>query len=441
MTAIAIDQPGSAYLRRRSRDRRTFWILLIITVLGLVWRLSFASNVNWSKPDNVSRLVGDEPGYDMFATDLLEGKFFIYPFRTPVYPMFLAAVYWCFGHSPAAVLVVQSVLSAAAIPLTYWLGRYVTGRGASLIAAAMVAAHYELVWISNKLYSETVFTALLLLSVITFYRAIHRPTVWRWSVSGVLLGVLNLCRPTGGLMPIAMFFGLPWRWKLSKKVRSIFIYGLAMLLPIIPWTIHNWRQYHVFMPFSLSIANLYHGSPEFYNELQKGKTVLDMWFGGPLDPKANGGHSAHTFEGDKYFHDRAIKSIKAEPGVWFIYCVKKAGYVWFGNPAIDWPWAYRQYYGKGRQIGVLITRLYVPGAVVAIAWLWWRKKLRRFLPLFMIAAYFTAVHAVMYSESRYGHPMAPFLSLLMGAMLVDLKRWYFERRADRKTSREQLAIA
>jgi hypothetical protein len=55
-----------------------------------------------------------------------------------------------------------------------------------------------------------------------------------------------------------------------------------------------------------------------------------------LNPERNGGHDPFTIDGDQYFTRRALQSIRAEPGVYVAYSLKKTGYFWLGNPAAEW---------------------------------------------------------------------------------------------------------
>ncbi|CAN5406290.1 hypothetical protein BH10PLA1_BH10PLA1_00130 [soil metagenome] len=403
------------------RWRTSSVLLLIITLAGLGYRLALVAQINHASPDNVSRLSGDEPGYDGIAMELLHGEFFKWPFRVPVYPTFVAAVYVCFGHSPAAVIVVQALLSACIIPLTYWLGSYVAGRTAALIGAGFVAVNYEMAFQSTRIYSEVVFTVLLLLMVLTFYHAQRHPTAKRFTLSGVLLGLMNLCRPTGLLLPVALAAALPSRWPFFRRARLIAVLTLAMALCIAPWTLHNYRRFHTFLPLAVSTGVLWQGSPEFYHETQKGKTLLDVWQTN-LNPRVNGGHSAHTIDGDQWFNERAKQSIKAEPVLWMVYCLKKAAYVWIGNPAIDWPYVYFDSYTWGRSLGILSSRIIAAIGFLSLIVLASEKALRRYWPMLAIMAYFTVIHAITFAEARYGYPLHPFLAIMTGAAVVSVLR-------------------
>jgi hypothetical protein len=99
---------GSMHSSRRA------WLVLALSVLilvALLLRLQVAWERHHESPDELaSRLVGDETNYDGLARALLQGSFFHWPGRVPVYPMFIAAVYYALGEcSPAKLLYVHRI--------------------------------------------------------------------------------------------------------------------------------------------------------------------------------------------------------------------------------------------------------------------------------------------------------------------------------------------
>ena len=123
-------------------------------LVGLLLRLHVAWERNHEMPDDLaSRLVGDETNYDRLACDLLQGVFFHWPGRVPVYPMFIAAVYYALGEcSPAKALYVQAFVGVMVVPLTYLLARRLLGTIPALGAAVMVALSDLLVGQAWQMY-------------------------------------------------------------------------------------------------------------------------------------------------------------------------------------------------------------------------------------------------------------------------------------------------
>jgi hypothetical protein len=114
------------------------------------------------------------------------------------------------------------------------------------------------------------------------------------------------------------------------------VYGLTMVAVIAPWTYHNWRTFHRFLPLSISAGALWQGSPEFYHLRERQRNMHDIW-ANELHPQRNGGYDPHTIEGDRYFTQRGLQSIRAEPMVYVIYSLQKAAHFWVG-------WGYWEMY-------------------------------------------------------------------------------------------------
>jgi 4-amino-4-deoxy-L-arabinose transferase-like glycosyltransferase len=221
-------------------------------------------------PEALNFLAGDEIAYDELADAVLHGSFFPSPVRVPVYPMFIAAVYAALGErSPAQLLYVQAFVGVAAVPLTYLLARRVTGRIPALVAAAIVACNDPLIEHARWIYSETVYTPLLLVALLALLWALQTPRLRRFAWAGASMAVVTLCRPTTALIPLMLPLVLPWGWTLKRKAAVCLAYGLAMMAVIAPWTYHNWRTHHRFLALTISAGALWQGSPEFYHLTQQ----------------------------------------------------------------------------------------------------------------------------------------------------------------------------
>jgi 4-amino-4-deoxy-L-arabinose transferase-like glycosyltransferase len=76
------------------------------------------------------------------------------------YTYFVAGVYGLFGHSLAAVRVVQGLIGTATVALVYVVGLMLFGRAPALAAAALTALYLPLVYYAGLLLTETWFTFL-----------------------------------------------------------------------------------------------------------------------------------------------------------------------------------------------------------------------------------------------------------------------------------------
>ncbi len=398
-------------------------ILIGLTLLGLGLRLWMAWRTNQWFPDSPARLQGDETSYDGLAYRLTQGEFFIWPGRVPVYPILLAVCYLLFGHAPASVLYVQVFVGVLIIPLTFLLARYFIQETGALVAAALVAVHPALILHVSVLYPEVLYAPLLLLALLGLLRAIEYPRPRRFVFAGVLLAIVNLCRPTAAFFPLLTPWLLPQAWPLTRKLWLSFLSATAMVVVIAPWTYHNYRTYHAFLPFSTSSVVLWMGSPEYYHLMEQKRHNLQIW-AEQLNPARNGGHDTFTIEGDRYFATRAVASIKAEPGVYAWYCLQKLAFFWIGHPANDWP-SYalfsveemRQYFSWPQVFGSFLTRLLPVVALVSLIVL--RRRLRDFTLLLAVCGYFMFLHALTIPVVRYSEPLHPLLCIMIAAAVCE----------------------
>jgi hypothetical protein len=105
--------------------KQTSLILIIsILIIGLTIRL--VGSVDWNSyhPDSPERLIGDEPGYDNLAREVIRGLGFTWPGRVPVYPLWLAGIYILNGGSYQSVPYIQAFLGVLTILLTFLMGKH-----------------------------------------------------------------------------------------------------------------------------------------------------------------------------------------------------------------------------------------------------------------------------------------------------------------------------
>ncbi len=422
---VAVAAGGCVILAAWTRlhgQRSAYVGLGVLTIVGLLLRLWSAHDAFVSLPDTSARLVGDEEGYDHMARALLEGEFFVWPGRTPVYPAFLATVYALFGGSYGPVLYSQAVVAATAVPLTYLLARYTVPTGGALAAAWLVATNPALIVEVSHLYTEAVYVPQLLLALVVLCEAIRRRAAGWYVTLGVMLGLLTLCRPLTLLLPAVLPFICAGA-SLRRRVGLTAVATVTMLAVIAPWTYHNYRTYGVFLPLATSTGVVWQGSPEYFHLMDLRLTHVRIWQE-YLDPATNGGYDVTQIDGDRYFTARGLASIRAEPGVFAWYTLLRFPFFWFGHPPADWPnyrpfdaRAWLPYFDLTQVALTFAARLFPAFALLALIGL--RGRLRDFRPLLATCAYVWLFHGLTYAEIRYSEPLYPILAIFVGAALND----------------------
>jgi 4-amino-4-deoxy-L-arabinose transferase-like glycosyltransferase len=405
--------------------------VLLVVLIGLGLRVHTAWVVNLPKPNAPSRLAADEPGYDNLARGLLAGEGLTWPGRVPVYPAWLAALYWFTGGSYNEVLYAQAVVGALAILLTYLLGRRLFGHGPGLLAALGAAVHFVLIQQSVRYLSEILFTPAVLLVVLALKGAIDRPSIGRFAVAGLTIGAANLIRPTLFLYPLFLMVVLPLvlPWRQAARAGAVIV--LVSALAITPWMVRNYLRYDAVLPLATSNAILWQGSPEYYRLIrQDGYTYLQVWNEVIYGP-GNEGYDPGTIEGERYWNRRALRSIRAEPHIYALFFAEKLGTYWIGDPNADWGdtfvfnfRALRMWgFSRAQTAQMMAVRALPIVGLVAIVVL--RRRWRELLPVLAVLAYCTLLHAATHAEARLSDPLQPLLLVLIagaGAVVTSRMR-------------------
>ena len=230
--------------------------------LGLLLRLWFVHH----NPD----LSGDPLIYGAIARNLVEHG--VYGFdagaptliRLPGYPLFLAACFSLFGvEHYLPVLYVQVLVDL----LSCWLLARLAARLAP--AERRERAGLWTLWLAalcpfTACYTAAPLTETLELfsisgALLCFARALgHQPRTCLhagWFAGSVAFWIAAaLLRPDGALLGVTLCAGLvvyAWRSRRFKRGLALAGFGaLASLLAFVPWTVRNWRTFHVVQPLA-----------------------------------------------------------------------------------------------------------------------------------------------------------------------------------------------
>jgi 4-amino-4-deoxy-L-arabinose transferase-like glycosyltransferase len=165
----------------------------------------------------------------------------------PGYPLLLAAFEWVTLHTfvpeglTAIVVVVNLVAGVAAIVLAYGIGRRLADVRTGLIAAALVALWPNLILHTAVTLSETLFIALLLLTIFLVVRVPLQGYEWaKVCAAGAVLGLATLVRPVSlpliGAFAVAwLVAGVPWRTTLVRTG----VVTLTCIAVLMPWIVRN----------------------------------------------------------------------------------------------------------------------------------------------------------------------------------------------------------
>jgi len=246
-------------------------------------------------------------------------------FRAPLYPAFLAIVYFFnglnFSRFFAARLAQAIFLGAPLAPLTYWVANRLSfgemkeetgkkGEKVARVAAWLVAAYPMLLVYPLGLGTENPFFVLLLSSFLFLLLSIETPSASRLLLSGFFLALTALTRsvilPFAGLAILYLFY--------LHRTKAMLV-AVAFVLVISPWVIRDSLLHHKLTGIETSMGyNLYLG----YYPQGNGSFI----FGPSLDLLT----IMDDAERDKVGTQKALEFIKAQPERFVPLAVNRLGF-------------------------------------------------------------------------------------------------------------------
>ena len=181
--------------------------------------------------------------------------------RLPGYPLFLMVCFWLLGVDHyAAVLYVQCAIDLCTCLVIAALASRLFGRRAAMGA----------LWLAALCPFMAIYTAAPLTEVLTLFTiALTFYSLERWRSAGLgfnrWLWVISaamaysiLLRPEQGLLAAVIIPSMIWIvWRQAGSGRSrlkgvlpIALAAICVLVPLVPWTVRNWRTFHVFQPLA-----------------------------------------------------------------------------------------------------------------------------------------------------------------------------------------------
>jgi 4-amino-4-deoxy-L-arabinose transferase-like glycosyltransferase len=232
--------------------KRTLIALALIAALGLFARAYVVVNP-------VANPADDSHAYYALSKALYEeGSFGGPEFRdssdwSPGAPFLYAAAYYATGGArEGTARIVEALLGLATILVVFALGKRLgdlvderrrLGSAVGLISALAVAVYPPFIHTTGELMSEPPAMLTLPAAILAFLWASERRSTWAWLAPGFLFGLTAMFRPEYLLVGSAfvVFAAIRvWRereWRLGLAGGAVLL--VAIVLPILPWTIRN----------------------------------------------------------------------------------------------------------------------------------------------------------------------------------------------------------
>jgi 4-amino-4-deoxy-L-arabinose transferase-like glycosyltransferase len=436
----------------RRYGRRTLVTLGLIALLGLVVRAYVVVNP-------VSNPADDSHAYYAISKALYtEGSFGGPEFHdssdwSPGAPFLYAASFYATGGArEGTARIIEALLGVATILVVFalgWrLGGRELGRWVGLFGAFAVAIYPPFLHTTGELMSEPPAMLTLPAAILAFLWASDRQpnavvpgmrglvrSAWPWLVPGVLLGLTAMFRPEYLLVGAAfVVLGLirVWRasgWRLGLAGAAVLL--VALVLPILPWTIRNYVVLDRVVPISTGGGKaLYVGTYlPADGEYQRVKALLVQRYEhrdlAPNSEALNDVNPTPLFnrvaaevqkEHPDLTRDQALGKVGKEnlskyfgedPGGYLAMTARKVGRMWSSGvgEAMDTT--------AGRAVQILLVLLGIAGFVLLALWRrWWE-----FVVLATPIALITLVGAISLAAPRRNEVLMTLVFPLAGLAL------------------------
>ncbi len=443
-------QTITAFGRNWQRFGVLLWVIFL-TYAALSLRLSYLRHTKKDQPfladagEYLKYAINLEK-YGVFSRDTSSATPRPDAYRSPGYPVFLALIMQVLGkkYFYQHVLIMQALLGALLVPLTYRLARFFLPVWASSLAAVLVCLSPHLVSLGSYILTESLFAFWLLISLLFFFYAHQKDHLGLYVVSGVSFGVAYLITPTVFFVPWLMA-GLVFLNNGRSRRRSL-ICGIVLVLVFSMAGIGYYIRNRIYVApenrGGRALYNITHGSyPDFI--YKDPAYQYYMYYEDPEQPAY--GSSVNNFI--KIFWGR----FKSEPRrylTWYLY----------GKPGALWNWSLFQ----GRDVYVYNVRwsLYTVSSparmthvfmmwshpvILSLAFLGGLLHVRRIsrikriknqalysLLIFVFIGYFTFIFMIFAPWPRYSVPLRPELYIATSWAIYFLVRFVNSREYRKK---------
>ncbi len=359
--------------------------------------------------------------------------------QAPLFPALLAATYTLVGPaaSPIAVLLLQAILSSAAVALLVLLAEQYLGSAlAGVAGAGLVILHGPFVFHSLKLLPVPLTLAAWGCALAALGAARRNESRAREGLAGLLLGIVALARTEALLFaPVGaavLALGGPARSRRSR-IASILVFAAGLAAGVAPATIHNLRRGDTVLVASSGGENLFIGNQRGargdYTAIhpQAGDLFSERVLARMLAEK-DAGRELLPSQVSSFWRGRAIREVLADPWGWLAVEGRKIGRILDpGDPtdAYSFPLERNLYLPWLHALALPAWPLLVLGLAGIVLAL--RTRRAACWPLACAAAVQIATLLTFFVNTRLRLPLLFLLAPFGGFALVEA----FRRRRDR----------
>ena len=425
-------QPGQNKISRQA-------LFLAILVWALFLRLVF---IFQSLPTPIfNGLSLDSALYDRVALNILAGSTpdSAHVFANVFYAYFLAGIYFIFGSSHLAVVLIQALLDTLSCGLIFFITRRIWGQATGLIAAALYAFYGLAVFYTGILLPPVVTIFLALAAAASLAKGRAQDDTRFIFGSGILLGAAALARPhlTLIIALTILWFLVGWRKKAARfpgrKAAALFAAGVILVFGMMAGL--NATRTGIFSPFAAQGGiNFYIGNnPQargYYRTPDEMAAYPVRLVESALkQAREISGRDLTPAQASAFWRNRALTFLKDRPGAATVLYMKKLALFWRAEEipsSINFNLSKR--FTPIFRLPLLGFGLIAPLALIGL-FLAVRLNRPAEIPGIFAAGQMLAV-ILFFVNERYRLPAVPFLIMFAAGTLNE--SWQAFRRRDKK---------
>jgi len=231
------------------RGLKRLRVFLVLVGVSLLCKLIFTLPA--IRDSSKLFLAPDAKEYNRLAINVVENHIFspdsIPPYRQehsrpPLYPLFVAMLYGILGKYPLLVVSAQLMVGTLTVILLFLLVLRITAsEKLSFIASLLFALSPNVSFFSAQLFTETLFSFLLLLAFYFFVTYIQHRKTRHLFISAFALGLSTLTRVVSLYLPIFLVIFLMYLYgkEISKLVIPALLFLAMYYITLSPWYIRN----------------------------------------------------------------------------------------------------------------------------------------------------------------------------------------------------------
>lgn len=251
--------------KRVHATRPERWAVAAVLVAGLAYRITFlllplSLDDDTAAYSELARNWFHHGVYGFFKDGAIAPTLI----RLPGYPLFLGAVFSVFGTHQRTVLVIQILFDLVSCWLLWDCARTEVSRQAGwAVLLLAVFCPFTAAYAATGL-TECLSIFCVTLAIWSLARVVRATAAGKKALGSVLalataMAYGMLLRPDGVLLTVAFCTGLLWYTRRSvgavRALQTAVLAGVLAVLPLVPWTVRNYRTFHRIQPLAPRYVN------------------------------------------------------------------------------------------------------------------------------------------------------------------------------------------